>query len=776
MIMHIPFRSRTPGKYLSGLRLAFFAALFLLLLGFFLRFFDSNIGKSMQSTKKAPTPFSALTNQLFYSEMTNNTLNLHYTLAYPQNFGISRYRACLPCYTSGSQLLSLTQTENLLHLFSSFPDTGLSEKEQTLRRQMIRSLENSLQINAFPYYEEPLSPSNGMQSQLPILLAEYTFRTLRDVEDYLHLLNQTDEYFASLLLFEQEKAAKGLQMSASSLEKVIGQCDTIVTKEALADGTHFLQVTFRERLQPLLSQKLLSAEAADKYIVQNEQLLSQVLLPAYQALGDGLSLLKDPTIITCGLSARPQGAAYYQDLIYAQCGSSRSVPQIKALLLTQFQALAENIKELLVQYPSLADDSKQTLLQENFPLTNAEEMLTDLQERMRVDFPVFPGINASPETDADLPTFPSAKAFTAPTASVKSVSESLQDYCAPAFYLTPPLDDISSNAIYINEKSTPAGLELYTTLAHEGYPGHMYQTVYHNLTVMEDGIDQTELAAELLWYGGYLEGWALYVEFLSYDYAAQLWEEKALYQPSAPLHASEMQLLKAAISLAKQDRSLLLCLYSLLDIMIHYENASLSEITDFLHPLGITDSASVAAIYEYIANEPANYLKYYLGYLEILTLQKQAKALWGQSYSDLAFHTFFLENGPADFDLLTEKLREWELVPSRSFSALSYFTNFKVTISKLDTGRLTFWPSNASSFCSFSIRSHKYTLLKPSATVISATQRRSYASYIRTIILSSASAFFTVSTTTLGSLQVTRENCAGRLPFSFAETATAARG
>ena len=101
--------------------------------------------------------------------------------------------------------------------------------------------------------------------------------------------------------------------------------------------------------------------------------------------------------------------------------------------------------------------------------------------------------------------------------AVKAVSPNLEEYCAPAFYLTPPIDDTDNNVIYINEKDSPQGLRLYTTLAHEGYPGHLYQTVYSNRHIAST---KDNYVRQLLWYGGYLEGWALYVEFLSYDYAS----------------------------------------------------------------------------------------------------------------------------------------------------------------------------------------------------------------------------------------------------------------
>jgi uncharacterized protein (DUF885 family) len=229
-----------------------------------------------------------------------------------------------------------------------------------------------------------------------------------------------------------------------------------------------------------------------------------------------------------------------------------------------------------------------------------------------------------------------------PVVTVKSVSESLENYCAPAYYLTPPIDDSDSNVIYINERNSPAGLELYTTLAHEGYPGHMYQTVYNNRSILEQ---EDNYVRQILWYGGYQEGWAMYVEFFSYNYAAALLSE-AGYPDLAP-----------AVSFEQHNRSLLLCLYSLLDILIHYDNATYEEVREVLHTCGILQESSVLSIYEYLVEEPANYLKYYLGYLEILMLKQEAQTLWGEAYSDYAFHTFFLDCGPSDFDTIREALQ-----------------------------------------------------------------------------------------------------------------------
>lgn len=579
--------------------------------------------------------FTNITNQLFVNEMAGNTLNMHYTLACPENFGIYDYDPILPGYSAAGTQGSLIATENTLATLNSLHTENLSDSDAYLCKLLTRSLENTLELGDFTYYQDPLSPSSGMQAQLPILLAEYTFRSKRDVEDYLALLDQTDEYFASLLVYEQEKAAAGLGVPASCLRQVREQCDTIVTKKSLESGTHFLQTTFRERLENLCNRGEITLEEAQQYLVQNDRLLKTVLLPAYTSLGDGLLLLEDESIPLTGLAALPEGKAYYEALLASETGSGRSVPEVQELLTRQFTRTYDELRQLVAENPDLIGSyNTGTII--SLPYTNANQMLADLQGRMAEDFPVIPGESVA--------------------VTVKSVNQNLEEYCAPAFYLTAPLDDTSQNVIYINELKTPSGLELYTTLAHEGYPGHLYQTVYNNRSLLNG---EERPIRNLLWYGGYLEGWALYVEFNSYDYASELLNEQGQEQEAL------------FVQIEKHNRSLQLCLYSMLDIMLHYDNASYSEISKVLEGFGITDETSVRAIYTYIASEPCNYLKYYLGYLEILSLQEKAQELWGPDYSDYQFNYFLLEAGPSDFVSLNELLEEWTLPDQHTLSPVA---------------------------------------------------------------------------------------------------------
>lgn len=573
--------------------------------------------------KRDEKRFANITSELFTDEMKSNTLNMHYTLAHPENFGIYDYEPILSCYSAEQYLEEQKFSQDILNSLYEINPDKLNDKDHYTYTLLVRALENSLALCDYTYYDEPLSPASGAQSQLPILLAEYTFRDKNDIEDYLLLLDQSDEYFESLLCFEQEKKNAGLLMSESSLEKVKDQCDTIVTLDELNSNSHFLQTTFSERLDKLISEGLITEEEKLSYIAENDRLLRTVLLPAYEKLGDGLFILEDDSIPLTGLASKPEGPDYYELYLTSQTGSYREIPEIKKMLLSTFTEEWNAVQDIARQNPNAA------LLYINneemvFPYDNPDGMLTDLQARMKEDFPSLPAGGASQEN-----------------VQVKSVSPCLEKYCAPAFYLTAPIDDTDNNVIYINGKNSPQGIDLYTTLAHEGYPGHLYQTVYNNRFSLNTGENNVR---QLLWYGGYLEGWALYVEFISYDYASDLYSSISQDDVSV------------TIQIEKHNRSLQLCLYSILDIMINYENASPDQVAEVLGSLGIDSATSVNAVYAYIAEEPCNYLKYYLGYLEILELKKRAEELWQNDYSDMAFHKFFLESGPSDFTSLSERL------------------------------------------------------------------------------------------------------------------------
>lgn len=565
--------------------------------------------------------FHDFTKDLFCSELSENTLSMHYTVANPEAFGLKNTEAKLPVYASENKENQRQLLEEYLAFLQNTDSKRLNKNDRYTYALLLSYFENEYSAKDYFYYDEPLSPSSGMQTQLPILLAEYTFRSKKDVEDYLKLLEQTDQYFKGLLIFEQEKSNAGFFMSDTALKKVIAQCDSIMDSTLLESNSHFLQTTFSERLLALKEQGLLNDEEIKNYEAENHRLLTTIMAPAYTALGDGLMLLSGTGKNAGGLAGFANGKEYYLYLIKRDVGSYRDINDIKAMVCEDFDKNLQTLVTVTTENPELLAHAADGHFSDILPFSDAEGMLDYLQKRMVKDFPSL----------SDPVPY-----------SIKSISDSLAEYSSPAFYLTPPLDDCDDNVIYLNPTNNYGRLELFTTLAHEGYPGHLFQCVYYN----SNSSAKKNPVRSLLGYTGYAEGYALYVELISYDYASEL-----------ALSAGENEAAQY-YQILKADRQVQLGLYSLLDIAIHYDGADYSKVKNFLSSMGIKDENSCRAVYEYIVEEPANYLKYYLGYLEILSLKEKASEKWETDYTDYEFHRFFLNAGPSDFRTLENLLNQ----------------------------------------------------------------------------------------------------------------------
>lgn len=565
-------------------------------------FFDSPI--SIETEGSMDAAFTDFTHEIFCQDVAANTLTLHYTLKDPSAYGITESDITLGNYVPGSAGRGGEAVSDTLSKLQAFSYEQLSPENQRTYDIMEAQLQAELELAPYGLYEEVFSPTLGTQAQLPILLAEYPFETLEDVDVYLELLSQLDTYYESLLWFEQEKAAVGLFMWEDMAEAIIDQCQAFIENPE----ENFLLDTFEERIQSLPFSSLDQKQA---YLDANENCVKNTVIPAYKRLIAGLLDLKGKGRNSRGLCYFEHGKAYYQALIKATIGSDRSVAEIQDLLdermNTDFEIISDIIREnpqLVQEASSMSESSLHTSL-----LDLSSSMLETLEQKITGDFP----------------------SLNAVSYEVKQVHTSLEPYLSPAFYLTPRIDDTGSHTIYINNASDYDSLSLFTTLAHEGYPGHLYQSLYESAC-------QHDPVCSLFNFGGYTEGWATYAERLSYSYAG--------------LDEDLTQILAA-------NNSISLGIYAQADIGIHYEGWTLEQTAEFLTDFGIQSDAITQSIYEAVLEAPANYLKYYLGYVEIEKLKEQAQAALQESFDLKEFHEFILSTGPAPFSVLKQYMEDW---------------------------------------------------------------------------------------------------------------------
>ena len=434
------------------------------------------------------------------------------------------------------------------------------------------------------YYEEPLNTVNGVQTQIPIVLSEYQFYDRTDVEAYLDVLSETRDYFQQIIAFEREKADKGLFLSDEMADQVLEQCNAFL---AMGNG-NYLYSTFVSRIGEL--QELSEKEKSD-YIQQNARQMEEQVCPAYEDLIQAVKELKGKGPNEKGLCYFPEGRKYYEWYIQQSVGVTDTIQELEQLTRRQ-------ISEDITGMEEAVNEAKQaaTILEEG----KAERILEKLKKGIGTAFPEIPKTSLR----------------------IKYVPEEMQEHLSPAFYMIPAIDYTEENVIYVNQIQMRDDLTLFTTLAHEGYPGHLYQTIFFEST-------DPDPVRSILNFGGYVEGWATYAEMCSYYL---------------------MPLSKTQAAILQKNSSVILALYALADMGIHYEGWSRMDTVEFYARYGIKDAEMVDKIYNLILGSPGNYLKYYIGYIKFLELKKEWIKSGNQSQKE--FHKAVLSVGPAPFEIV----------------------------------------------------------------------------------------------------------------------------
>ncbi len=552
--------------------------------------FLAGIWLGVFASQKTDREFDSYTRSLFVSQLSGSTLSLHYTLADPAAWDLDRQEVSLGSAVAEDPAALRSFLENSRSLLESFPYESLSRENQLTYDILHLFFDTELSAENKYILAEVLSPALGIQAQLPSLLAEYTLRSEKDVIDYLNLLRDIPSYFETIIDFEKEKADRGYFMSDATADRIIDQCSDFIS----SGDNNYLNAVFSENLEQVPG---LDETQKENSLRLHRDAVKHYVLPAYENLISALTSLKGSGTNENGLYYLSGGRAYYTYLLKSSCGIYDSVEELQTRLANQLLADYKEIRAILEEDPSLAA----SLLQENSQSGRTpEQILSSLQEQIKKDFPEISDV----------------------AYEVKYIHEDLKEHLSPAFYLTPPIDTGSPNLIYLNPDSRLRGIELYTTLAHEGFPGHLYQSQFF-LSKDHPAVRHT------LNMGGYVEGWATYIE--SYAY----------------LYGSENQQLGRLHWL---NRAMNLCLYSLLDIGIHYYGWTCEKAAKYLENFGVSDRAVCREIFQIIVEDPANYLKYYGGCLKFMDLKEEASRQ--EDFHPIDFHEKVLETGPCQFPIL----------------------------------------------------------------------------------------------------------------------------
>ena len=551
---------------------------------------------------KAQTTFEDFLMEEFQNSFDDNLLTLHYTLKNPEHYDIEKpEKAFTPLSQEYNEACKeeLTETQKKL---STIDKTLLRKDQQILYQTMDKYLEQQIALSDYTQFIHVLGPNTGISSNLPLTLAEYAFYSEEDIKDYLSILPQIPALFDEAYQWEESQMQQGYGLSDFEIQDTIKQIDTF-----LGDSEdNLLITTFHDRIEEVDG---LSKDQTQCYETNNRQLFSTVVLPAFASLKTKLTLLKNSAPKGKGLSCYEDGEEYYELLIQSMTFSDRS---IDTLIKTMEKRLGQLTKRILKVSQTSPEASQIFYTTDQYTSDTPEQMLDSLKAAMKKDYPELGDI----------------------TYRIEPIPNALKNNSTAAYYMVPPLDSPTENRIYYGNNSGSSA-SLFMTLAHEGYPGHLYQQNY----MIKNGLNPIYYVMDIT---GYKEAWAYYVEIDTADYCDFGTYDEEYHDTLTELHRCDLEF-SYAIS-------------SLVDLYVNGKGYSREQVENLIEKYGL-DSTSGTAFYEFAIEEPGAYLQYYVGYLELLTIRQEEEKTLGDSFDEKTFHTELLNYGPCYFDTLADLMK-----------------------------------------------------------------------------------------------------------------------
>ncbi|MCL2248222.1 MAG: DUF885 domain-containing protein [Oscillospiraceae bacterium] len=577
--------------------------------------YDDGFDQTFEADEAEPTPeavaealrFDQFLDELFADWVTADALSMNFFIAYPELMGIERPEMTFGDVTSPdladleiSRQGSMAETETFL----SFDYYRLREDQRIIHAIMQRNVDlNEIMdsVDESIFFTGYIRPLSGIQIQLPILLAEFTFYTIDDIERYLNLLEDTIRYFDDIIAFERGRAARGFFMSYTNANSVIEHLESFLENRE----DNLLITVFNDRIN---AYEELTDTERESYIQRNQELVLTNVLVAYENLLSAMRELRGSAVHSSGIASMPGGENVALAMLRQRAGTDRTAEQLMQLYEEWIDRVLADIVSIVLRDPDIF-----SAVQDGVSIGvgdgTAESFMIVLKEMMAQDFPEIEPISHV----------------------ILEVHESLQDHMSPAFYLMPAIDNFHNNIIYINPPQINDELFLFTVMAHEGYPGHMYQAVYfrqqnpHPIRTMLSNL-------------GYIEGWATYVEMLSYSWAG-IDQILADFMWNVRLYDLLVQ--------------------SYIDLGVNLMGWDHSRVAEVMADFNVADAEIIYSIYSMVTGIPLFTIPYSLGFIEMHELLHYAQDRLQDDFVLLEFHRFILDIGPAPFSIISSHMETW---------------------------------------------------------------------------------------------------------------------
>lgn len=538
--------------------------------------------------------FNALLDELFTSMLSGDAISVNILLSNPENFDIDGGDATLPRpqFDENEYKSNMESIKEICTYLTSINYKKLSFDEKCAYDTVMNYFYTySKRADYYYFNDNYLGSSGGWNVYLPLYLDKYAFKSEKDVQNWILLASDAKNAFPEYVEFEKKRIAAGYARADFIYEGIAEQCESLANVEEGKE--HFLVGVFEDKISGCT---FLGSEQKNNYIDQAKKAIEESFIPAYKTLAESVKALDGKTE-NLSLSSYPNGKNYYSLLFEETASTSDSVDVAYSNLLSAYNS---KLSELRTLASTLEED---VTLDVNMTKSALQEYYTLLKTSYTADFPAIPD--------------------SVPSATLKSVPESMADFYNPASYFKSAVDDPSAEeTVYVNEYNA-GGYYGFDIISHEGIPGHQLQHSYFKTSGAHP-------LRTILGYTGYAEGWASYAQYYSAKYFPGTEHEKLAYRIEC------------------LNDELITYLYTIVDIEINYYGMTLDEFSS--HAVYSQIFTAPERAYEYMIENPAVYSSYGYGCYKMRELRASYNG------TDKAFHTAVLEIGPTTFEILEKFL------------------------------------------------------------------------------------------------------------------------
>ena len=566
----------------------------------------SIVGCQQIDTSQEQKKFDEFIQQEFLKTMESDYVATHIYTQNPETFGIdlNQIEVSLGTRPNGNGGIAPAEdNNNSYNIFQQFHRNALTDEQKDIYDiyEYQATLSQKLNNEKFDYYSSYFESMSGIQFQLPTLFADWQVRNEKDVQDLITLLKDTTPYVESVLQYTKKQEENGLLML--DLESIIEYCDSI-----LQPGENSAILA---SMNTSIEQLSLDAGKTEEYKSQLKEAFSSSFLPAFENIRSTMETFqKNGRNNTEGLAKFKYGKEYYELLLQQSVGSNKSVEDIRDMMEKAFSKHLYNCAKIVVSNP----ESVKPLISNTLPKTEYLSYIDILDDMKHVISEKFPPVNNL-------------------NYQIENMNEELASNSGvTAYFNIPTLDGDSIKQLRVNPISNDvSSISTFSTVAHEGFPGHMYQYAY-----MYENVESNYIKA-LSNINAYTEGYAVYAQYEALSY----------------LDGVDQTLLEAY----KENELATYCMIILADIGIHYDGWSVEEFKEFMEAKGFSlDDESIKTQYAQLQANPAAFEPYYVGYHEIISMKEDAQQALGSRFNEKEFHTALLESGTAPFQVVQQHI------------------------------------------------------------------------------------------------------------------------